>query len=194
MIEVEKKLILTPEQEKALVEGAEFIGEKKFTDTYFDDKDFSLTIKDIWLRERDGKYELKLPMNKLSESRVSDQYRELDVEDDILAHFGARGINIKDFLTKKGYLPFCTITTTRRKYKKDGFVIDLDVMDFGYTLAEIELMVDDESKIKEATQAIINFATKYGIGKEILVRGKVLEYLRRKNPAHFQALMDAWKL
>jgi len=28
MIEVEKKFILTPEQEKSLIEGAEFLGEK----------------------------------------------------------------------------------------------------------------------------------------------------------------------
>src|SRR5579864_1260452 len=98
MIEVEKKFILTPDQEKKLIEGAEFVVEKQFTDIYYDDKDFSLTTKDIWLRERDSKYELKLPMNKSSERRVVDQYRELDVEDDILAHFGAQGIDIKSFL------------------------------------------------------------------------------------------------
>jgi len=194
MIEVEKKFILTPEQEKSLIEKAEFLGEKQFTDTYYDDENFSLTTKDIWLRERDGKYELKLPMNESLENRVSDQYRELDVEDDILAHFGARaGISIKDFLIEKEYKPFCEITTTRRKYKKEGFGIDLDVMDFGYTLAEIELMTDDESKIKEATHSIIQFAKDHGIspGAEIPIRGKVVEFLRTKNPAHFQALIDA---
>lgn len=193
MIEVEKKFILTPEQEKSIIKDAEFLGEKQFTDIYYDDADFSLTTKDIWLRERDGRHELKLPMNESLENRVSDQYRELDAEDDILAHFGARGISIKDFLTKKGYLPFCTITTTRRKYKKEGFVVDLDITDFGYTLAEIEYMVSDESEIKEATNTIIKFAEKHGVasGSAILVRGKVVEYLKLKNPTHFQALIDA---
>src|SRR2546421_324668 len=140
MIEVEKKFILTPEQEKSLIEGAEFLGEKQFTDIYYDDTGFSLTIKDVWLRERDGKYELKLPMNESLEKRVSDQYRELDVDSDILAYFEARDISVKDFLVEKGYIPFCKITTTRKKYKQEDFVIDLDVMDFGYTLAEIEFM------------------------------------------------------
>jgi hypothetical protein len=34
MFEVEKKFILTPEQEKSLIEGAEVLGEKTFTDIY----------------------------------------------------------------------------------------------------------------------------------------------------------------
>lgn len=191
MIEVEKKFILTSEQEKALIEGAEFLGEKQFTDIYYDDDNFSLTKKDIWLRGRDGKFELKLPMNESIENRISDQYRELDVEDDILAHFGVRSISVKDFLATGGYKPFCSVTTTRRKYKKDGFGIDLDIMDFGYTLAEIEFMTDDESKIKEITQFIVKYAQKYGINTNAVIRGKIAEYLRLNNPAHFQALIDA---
>ena len=190
MIEVEKKFILTPEQEKALIKGAEFLGEKKFTDVYYDDDNFSLTKKDIWLRERSGKFELKLPMNESLENRVSDQYLELDVEDDILAHFGARGVSIKDFLIEKGYKPFCEITTTRRKYKKEGFGIDLDIMDFGYTVAEIEYMTDNESKIQEVTNAIIAFAEKNNIISKNVIRGKVVEYLRMNNLKHFQALID----
>jgi len=191
MIEIEKKFILAPEQEKTLIEGAEFLGEKQFTDIYYDDKDFSLTTKDIWLRERGGKFELKLPINESLEKRISDQYRELDVEADILAHFRSRGISVKDFLVEKGYKPFCEIITIRKKYKKEGFGIDLDVMNFGYTMAEIEYMTEDESKVREATQSIIKFAERHSINANAVVRGKVAEYLRMKNPMHFQALIDA---
>ena len=191
MIEVEKKFILAPEQEKNLTEGGEFLGEKKFMDKYYDDIYFSLTTKDIWLRERDGKYELKLPLNESIENRISDQYREIDTENDILTHFGVRDISVKDFLIERGYKPFCEITTTRRKYKKEGFGIDLDVMDFGYIVSEIEYMTDDELKIKEATSRIIDFAKRHGIDTTATVRGKVAEYLRLKSPLHFQALIDA---
>jgi len=191
MIEIEKKFILTPEQEKNLVEEAEFLSTKQFTDIYYDDSDFSLTKKDIWLRERGGKFELKLPMNESLENRTSDQYRELENEDDILSHFGVQNISIKDFLIEKEYKPFCQITTTRKKYKKEGFNIDLDSMDFGYTVAEIEYMTNDDSKIKEATQSIIEFAEKHNIDTGMVIRGKVVEYLRIKNPTHFQALIDA---
>ena len=191
MIEVEKKFILTPEQEKSLINEAEFLGEKQFTDIYYDDVEFSLTTKDIWLRERGGRFELKLPMNESLENRVSDQYQELDVEDDILAHFGVQGVSVKDFLIERGYGSFCEITTIRKKYRKEGFGIDLDIMDFGYSIGEIEYMTDDESKIKEATQSIIQFAQKHNIDTNAVVRGKVAEFLRIKNPTHFQALINA---
>ena len=98
---------------------------------------------------------------------------------------------MKDFLIEKDYRSFCEISTTRKKYKKEGFGIDLDVMDFNYTVAEIEFMIDDESKIKEATQSIIKFAQQFGINTNAVVLGKVTEYLRIKSPAHFQALIDA---
>ncbi len=177
MIEIEKKFILTPEQEKSLTEGAEFLGEKKFTDVYYDDDNFSLTKKDIWLRQRDEKFELKLPMNESIEKRISDQYLELD--------------NEKDILSASDYKPFCSVTTTRRKYKKDDFGIDLDIMDFGYTLAEIEYMTEDVAKIKEATQSIIEFAKKHHIDTKAVIRGKIVKYLELNNPAHFQALINA---
>ena len=192
MIEVEKKFILTPEQEKSLIYGAEFLGEKKNTDIGYDDADFSLTKKDIWLRNRNGKFELKLPMNEPIERRVSDQYKEIEDEDEIKRHFSINNNEtIADFLAKKGYKPVFTINTARKKYKKDRFNIDLDVVDFGYTLTEIEYIVDDELKIKHATDAIIEFAKKHNMDTNTVVRGKAVEYIRRNNPKHFQALIDA---
>lgn len=191
MIEVEKGFILNLEQEENLLMGAEFLGEKKFTDIYYDDKNYSLTTNDLWFRKRNGKFELKIPMNKPIKERVSDQYEELENDKDILKYFRA-DINkpFENFLHDKGLKPFCEITTTRRKYKKEGFNIDLDVVDFGYKIMEIELMTDDASKMDEATQYIIKFAKKHNITKEE-EWGKVIEYIRRNNPKHFQALIDA---
>jgi len=192
MIEVEKKFILTTEQEKSLIEGADFLGEKKFTDIYYDDEDFSLTKKDLWLRNREGRFELKIPMNESIEKRISDQYKELESDEEILKYFHVdTTASIKGFLVAKKYKQFCVVKTTRKKYKKEGFNIDLDIVDFGYTLAEIEYMISDESKIKEAIQAIIEFAKKHDIDSAEYIRGKVTEYLRRNNSKHFQALVDA---
>lgn len=194
MIEVEKKFTLTKEQEENLIRGAEFLGEKKFTDIYYDDANFSLTKKDLWLRQRDGKFELKIPMNASIEERISDQYRELENDEDILKYFNAgSNTSLEKFLDEKEYKSFCKITTTRKKYKKEEFIIDLDVMDFGYALAEIEYIVEDESRLNEATNAIIQFAKKHNITSNdaIFVRGKVAEYLKRNNQKHLQALLDA---
>jgi adenylate cyclase class IV len=192
MIEVEKKFILTNEQEKALIEGAEFLGEKRFIDIYYDDKEYILTSNDIWLRTRSGKFELKIPMNVSIKERVSDQYRELEDINDILNHFNFNtNKSLEDSLIEKGLRPFCEIETIRRKYRKEGFNIDLDVMDYGYTLAEIEYMTDDETKMEEITESIVEFAKKHNMATNAVVRGKVVEYLRRNDYKHFQALVDA---
>ena len=131
-------------------------------------------------------------MNESIERRISDQYREVEDEKEIVKYFNT-GSNegLPNFLLQNNYTPFCSITTTRKKYQKDGFGIDLDSMDFGYTLAEIEYMTDDESGIQEVTHSIIKFAEKHSINTHSMVRGKVVEYLRTNNPVHFQALIDA---
>lgn len=192
MIEIEKKFILTGAQETQLLQNATFVKEKTFTDTYYDDQNHSLTIKDLWLRERDGNFELKVPMNASLEERVSDQYREIE-EDDEIADFLQINISnttLRDALKERGIIPFCTLVTTRKKYTKDGFGIDLDKVDFGFNIAEIELMIESESEITQATEKIIAYAKSYGlsIGN---IRGKVAEYLSRYNQPHLDALIAA---
>lgn len=191
MIEVEKKFILTDEQEKQLIEGAEFLGYKVVTDTYYDTRDYVLTTKDLWLRRRNGKFNLKVPMNAVREERISDQYRELDTDAEIASYLKLPTDKLAaKVLQENGYAPFVTITTTRKRYKKDGYNIDLDVMDFGYNIAEIEYMTDDDSQLEQVTNKIIAYARSYNIAGDA-PWGKVLEYLRRNDPIHFQALVDA---
>lgn len=191
MFEVEKGFILTKEQEESLIKEAEFLGENKFTDVYYDDKNYSLTANDLWFRARDGKFELKVPMNKSIEERVSDQYEELEDDEAILNYFNAgKNKSIKDFLSEKGYKPFCKIITKRRKYKKEGFNIDLDETDFGYNCAEIECMLNDSSKMEAATKLIVEFARRHSINQGDRW-GKVIGYVRINNPVHFQALIEA---
>jgi adenylate cyclase class IV len=191
-IEVEKKFSLTDEQEMKLLEGAEFLGEKKFTDTYYDDDRYSLTTKDTWLRSREGRFELKVPLNVAIEERVTDRYRELETDEEIAGYLNLPEHEaLADALREIGYNPFATIVTTRRKYKKDGYGIDLDIADFGYNIAEIEYMTDEESKIQDATQKLVEYATAHGLSESSVILGKVVEYLRRNDPVHFQALIEA---
>ncbi len=188
MIEVEKKFIITKDQEAALIDGAEFLREKTFTDSYYDYPDWRWTTSDLWLRMRDSDWELKVPLNIPGEKRVSDQYHELTDEKEIA---GALKLDISrplaEVLAENNIKPFCSITTTRRKYKKDGFGIDIDTMDFGYDICEIELMVSDVSEIPIAEDKILAFSKQFNL-PHIRVRGKVLEYLRLNNPAHMEAI------
>lgn len=193
MIEVEIKFILNNEDTKHLIGDADFLRERVFTDIYYDTDGFSLTSRDRWLRSREGRFELKCPVYQKAE-RLADQYEELGDEQKIreVLNLSAKG-SLTDDLARNGYRPFCSCKTTRSKYKKGLFVIDLDIVDFQdftYNIAEIELMVNEKAEIEGAIHDILSFA---GKRKLIIapVRGKVVEYLKRKRPDHYHVLVLA---
>jgi adenylate cyclase class IV len=191
MFEVEKKFKLSNNESKKLLEGAEFISEKTFTDIYYDTPEYSLTKNDIWLRKRGEEFELKIPMHQMGQHLLQ-QYQEIEGEEKIREIFSiAPIVDFETDILAFSYEPFCVCTTTRRKFKKDKFTIDLDLVeygDFSYELAEIELLVETKEQMDEAAREIEEFASSLGL-KQGYVRGKVLEYLARKCPAHFEALV-----
>jgi len=190
MIEVEKKFILSQEDTNRLINEAEFLGEIIFTDIYYDKKDFVLISKDKWLRRREDRFELKLPLNTGAD-RIADQYEELTSELEIKKALGFEiENNLADALKENGYLPFCVCKTTRKKYKKNHFNIDLNVVEFKeftYSLGEIEIMVNQKSEIDQAVNEIMLFAQENNL-KIGPVRGKVIEYLKRIKPGCYQVL------
>ncbi|XP_016301537.1 thiamine-triphosphatase-like isoform X1 [Sinocyclocheilus anshuiensis] len=61
-VEVERKFVCDAEIMERLQDiGAKCIGQRQFRDQYFDSPDFILTLKDFWLRCREGLWELKCP-------------------------------------------------------------------------------------------------------------------------------------
>ena len=193
MIEVEKKFILNEHDKERLTKDAEFLNERVFTDIYYDTEIFSLTANDKWLRSREGRFELKLPLHE-GIDRLADQYDELEDQRKIrgVLNLPPNG-NLADDLAKAGYSPFGTGKTTRRKYKKGPFIIDLDVVDFQdftYELGEIELMVNEKTEIEKAIEKIMAFAKTQNL-TIAPVRGKIMEYLKRARPGHYQALVRA---
>jgi len=49
-------------------------------------------------------------------------------------------------------------------------------------------MLNKKSEIKNAVNQIINFALEHNL-KITPVRGKIIEYLKRKRPKHYKALV-----
>ena len=184
MIEVERKFILKEGDIDKLTKRAEFISEKTFTDTYYDTAEFSLTTKDIWLRQRGDRFELKVPLNQGESmtNRVLDQYEEYETEEEIRKILNLpEKKTLKEDLEESGYHPIATLITTRKKYKKGEFIIDFDIIDFGYSIGEIELMIKDKSEIKKASDKIIAFAEENGLIISAVL-GKLVEYIRRNDP------------
>jgi adenylate cyclase class IV len=190
MIEIEKKFLLSEDDEARLIEGAEFLGEETFSDTYYDTKDYGLSTRDKWLRSRSGVFHLKISARKATKRQIS-EYHELETDDDIRRELGIRKEkSLKEDLLSNGFVPFASFTTTRKKYKRGDFTIDLDIADFGYQVDEIELVVPDESKRNDAVEKIFSFARSLGL-PIVPVSGKVIEYIHRKNLEHYNTLVQS---
>ena len=189
MIEVEKKFLIDQSILKKITKEAKFISQKKLVDIYYDTSDFKLTTKDWWLRNRNGKFELKVAV--LGSKSSIDQYHEIDEEKGICQHLKITFKNsLSETLKQNNINPFAKIVSERKKYKKDNFIIDFDITDFGYSICEVEIMVENEFQIKQALERIEKFKTKNDLSPEP-VRGKLVEYIYRHNPQHYQALQAA---
>lgn len=192
MFEVEKKFSLASGDEERLIAGTTFVGEKTIHDVYYDLPDYALSTKEWWLRCRNSAWELKIPQHTIGyRNHVVDQFEEVEEESEIRLRLGLpQEGDFLTIITNLGYMPIADIRTQRRKYRLAPFTIDIDSMDYGYALAEIELMVDSAADMARAVEQIESFARERGLEfKSIL--GKVLEYLRRMRPAHYRAMQDA---
>lgn len=178
MIEVEKKFQPTSEQLYKLLEGAEFLGEIELHDVYYDFPDLRLIKNDIRLRKRNDGYELKIGEGK----GVS---QEIENENEIEKYFATK-MPLQRFVDEN-MIEVIDFKNTRKKYKKDGFTIDVDSMDFGYQLVEIELLVSHESEITGAEERIVAYAESFGIERKKLPQ-KREEYFRLKKPEIYRQL------
>ncbi|HSX04107.1 MAG TPA: CYTH domain-containing protein [Rhabdochlamydiaceae bacterium] len=193
MIEVERKIFIDESQLKTIEESAEFLESVFLTDTYYDTSDFRFTTSDIWLRERNCEYELKIAIKGMNGS--IDRYLEIKNEQEILQKLGLENeSSLPKALSKAGIVPYASFQTIRRKYRLNKFTLDLDLAyfdDFIYRVLEIELLVEDETKIAAAEKEILQVIHTLGLSQSRPVKAKLIQYLFQKSPNHYQALVVA---
>jgi len=182
---------LTDENERNLLKGAKLVDKVVNKDVYYDNDVYGLTSNDIWLRKRNGKFELKIPIEGGSKGAIS-RYLKITDENTIREKLNLdSNKELEIALRKAGYKPFASYRTIRKRYRKGDFVIDIDEADFDggkYKICEIELKVKSPVEVRDAEKRIIDFAYEHGL--EIRpVRGKVIEYLKRKNFEHYAILV-----
>ena len=178
MIEVEMQFQPSEEEQKKLLDGAEFIGEVENHDIYYDFFDYRLAKEGIKPRKRNGSFELKIEIPGGADKEIED-------EEEIKKYFRTT-VSMDEFV-KTSMIIFFEIKTKRKKYKKEGFNIDVDECDFGYNMTEIELMVENEDNVKESKEKIKEFAQKNGLtfGKTM---SKRKAYLTKNNPDLFKKI------
>lgn len=169
-VEVERKFKVTADTKIKLVEiGAELHKEKVFLDKYYDNPNYSLTLKDCWLRQRNESWELKVVNGQFT--KLASQYQEItetnEIADFLVNHFhrlDLKGLAVDLVIKKLDLQPFVEYTTTRQTYFLPECIIDLDLTDFGYQVGEIEVMATDKSQIPRALETITSVAGKLGNG------------------------------
>ncbi|XP_062841846.1 thiamine-triphosphatase [Trichomycterus rosablanca] len=210
-VEVERKFVCDSDiQQKLQQIGAVCLGQREFRDQYFDSDDFTLTLRDFWLRKRDASWELKRPSAsrrsvERSSERLCTNYRELTDPREIKAELTevmrtescADDEEFESWLQRLTLKCFAEFTTVRRSYalgdEGDGtrVRVDLDQADFGYCVGEIEVLVSDGEDTTLAMRRIEEAALKLGLAGEKKVQGKMEVYLKRFHPHHYTQLLDA---
>lgn len=193
MIEVEKKIEITPTFLKYVTSRGKFLGQSVIYDVYFDKEDYHYTLQNAWLRKRMGAFELKRAVR--GNEKSVDRYEEITDLPKILEVLKIESYgNFEDSLRNSHINPFAKLTTVRDKYEIDNLIIDIDAADFGdwqYTIAEIECLVSSESEIPKAEQNIQSFIKLFRIDLNKKPLAKLTAYLAKKQPKHFSALRNA---
>ncbi|MAF80370.1 hypothetical protein CL629_04830 [bacterium] len=195
MFEVEKKFILKKGDGEKLVKGAQSLGEFAFSDTYYDKGSYPLAKKDIWLRSRDDKWQLKIGEEDsgCEKDDYVDHYEEIKTESGIRKILGVEHYaSLAEDLEGEGYKSIATFTTKRKKFKSGKFNIDIDEASFGYNIVEIERIVDDRKDATKAAKEVIEFAKKRGL-KVGDVHGKIVEYIKAHDPQNYKSIIETWK-
>ena len=177
MIEVEKRYQPTEEQLRALLGGAEFLGEFNNQDIYYDYPDLRITKYGVRLRKRSGYFELKIREKSGVDTEIEDrkEIEEYFQTDDLEKFIDENMVLVRNYTTK------------RKKYTKEGITIDVDETDFGYKICEFEILVEREDEVEEAKEKIINFVKKYNVDmKKVNPKGK--EYMRLFKPEMYQKI------
>lgn len=198
MIEIEKKFFLTKQQRADLLQDAQESGRALVEDEYYDTSAYDLTANDLWLRNRNGSYELKAPLRGGNDiTAATNRYQELtdpqEIAETLRIDYSG---DLAASLSLAGIARFMKVYTDRTSYQKEGFRIDIDAAtyegsSFTHAIAEIELLVRSEAEADQAEQRILEFAHRHHLSTDKVVLGKVLAYLQSERPDHYQTLVDA---
>lgn len=193
-MEVECRFLLNAESEARLLAGAKLIETSRFVVEFLDTPEWKLAYANRWLKRKNGKYELKLPLKNRDADKSPHLATIFHEETDkrvILTQLNLP--EEEDFeaaLTRANIRPFASIQTVRTSYQKGQFRLDLDQAQFPllktgetihYAVAEVEITGVAESEAIQAKEEIIHFAEQHTLEVSD-TRGKLMEYVFRNYP------------
>ncbi|XP_053218892.1 thiamine-triphosphatase isoform X2 [Podarcis raffonei] len=145
------------------------------------------------------------PPEGAGRTHLATQYQEVTCPRDIVARVcGLLGVdpaagwqsNVARAVEELGLQEFASFVTRRCKYRLASLhlTVDLDEMDFGYAVGEVEAMVLREQEVPEALERIQELGSRLGLDMKSPIPGKMSVYLLKFRPSHYEALMRARSL
>ena len=151
--------------------GGIFIETETLVDEYLDDGDYSLTLKDCWLRLRNKKFEMKLNAG-FGSAKGTDQLLtgEQEIKEALLNMFSREfeqrrkvSENQLDVIVDSLAMEeFTTFETVRSKYQVGNCMVTIDSTNFGVMNGQIEMMAENPSKIPDVLTTIEKLSTDIG--------------------------------
>ena len=199
--------------------GGSEIGSVAFTDTYYDTPECALTSNDVWLRRRDEKWEIKVPiagdarrsggertvfrevegaagcLDELEkvlgtgEAEVSSGTKRDEREGERERESANDELRLERFAASKAVAPFASFATTRAKFSLDGASIDVDCASFGHTVVEVEVLCGDANEVPAAEEKVNKVAAKLLLTEIGATGGKLETFLRKNCPKQLEALV-----
>eukprot|EP01006_Ploeotia_vitrea_P032305 TRINITY_DN64562_c0_g2_i1.p2 TRINITY_DN64562_c0_g2~~TRINITY_DN64562_c0_g2_i1.p2 ORF type:complete len:132 (+),score=10.00 TRINITY_DN64562_c0_g2_i1:325-720(+) len=109
------------------------------------------------------------------------------------SHTVSDSSSMRESLQSAGYGVLAKIVSTRCHWTIDDFGIDVDETPDGYSVCEVELMVDESTDKTSAEQRVDDLGKKLGLvgGGESL--GKMHRYLHKHHPDLLKLLVAKYK-
>jgi CYTH domain len=209
--EVERKFTISPSSRTTLLSAAARaaapIHVATFVDEYFDDTYLALTLRDLWLRKRQGEWQLKhpLPSRRPASSLGKTVYGELEGAFGVWAALETHGV------VRDGLSCFANLSTTRTSFQMDfrGATIEVALDEcsssaqhreigahagpFEYRVGEVEIIEECLDKVQQAEGIVDEFCDVHGLAPSCdeAPAGKLVAYLKAHRPDHYRQLVQA---
>ena len=188
IIEVEGRYHADPASKSRILRGADFIYQLKRQDVYYDTPDLTLARKGLYLINKNGEFELKVPDGE-EDARKGSGFEEQHSDTAIRKHLELpKTGSLIDLLERGGFVQFCRLMLVRDRYQHGPLRIDIDHTHFPslfrYDVAEVEIKVN-RSRKHEADKMVKEFAEARSLKK---ARGKLFEFLHRTRTKDYETL------
>lgn len=184
-LEIEQKFSVPKDYKTSLLSaGATLVSTKPLKDVYWDTPELSLLKQDVWLRQRESTWELKVPIGDSQYENGVTQYREVEgrveVEKEVASYTEA---------IMNDMVVLVTVESKRESWQLNKFNITIDsLIEDNWSVGEVELVVTNQSEMENARVRVQELAS--NLGFTFQKYGKVRHCLRNQNPRALKVLQE----